>query len=122
MKTFNGLTRKLLTTISVPQQQHRRYKTRQTAQLETFITGERYTTEMLNLSMGGAYFEAPEKPAIGVGDLLRLKIPGSAGSPERNIHGRIIWTTHKGPVLGGYGLGVKFIKSNDMYRQLMDKV
>ena len=123
LKTFKGIARKLMTSKMVPQQQFRRYRTRQTAQIETFISGESFQSEMFNLSMGGAYFEANKKAAVGVGDLLRLKIP--AANPERDyysIHGRIVWTTHKGAATGGHGLGVKFIKSNDMYRQLIDKV
>lgn len=122
LKTFKGLVRKLMTTKAVPQQQHRRYRTRQAALLETFITGESFQTEMFNLSMGGAYFELNKKPAIGVGDLLRLKIPIGNSEKEHSIHGRIVWTTHKGPATGGYGIGVKFVKSDDMYRQLIDKV
>jgi hypothetical protein len=122
LKTFKGLVRKLMTAKAVPQQQHRRYRTRQTAQLETFITGESFQTEMFNLSMGGAYFELTKRPTLGVGDLLRVKIPIVEQDKEHSIHGRIVWTTHKGPAIGGYGLGVKFIKSNDMYRQLIDKV
>jgi Tfp pilus assembly protein PilZ len=121
LKTFKGIARKLVTTKAVPQQQHRRYRTRQAAKIETFITGESYATEMFNLSMGGAYFELPKKPGMGVGDLLRLTIP-SAQNGDHHIHGRIVWTTFKGVALGGYGIGVKFIKSNDMYRQLIDKV
>lgn len=122
LKTFKGLVRKLMTTKGVPQQQHRRYRTRQTAHLETFISGDCFATEMFNLSMGGAYFELPKKPAVAVGDLLRMKIPTAGQDREHHIHGRIVWTTHKGSALGGYGIGVKFIKSNDMYRQLIDKV
>jgi Tfp pilus assembly protein PilZ len=122
LKTFKGLVRKLMTTKTVPQQQHRRYRTRQMAHLETFITGETFQTEMFNLSMGGAYFEVSKRPTIGVGDLLRVKIPIIDQEKEHQIHGRIVWTTHKGPATGGYGIGVKFIKSNDMYRQLIDKV
>jgi DNA-binding response OmpR family regulator len=122
LKTFKGLVRKLMTAKAVPQQQHRRYHTRQAAMLETFISGESFQTEMFNLSMGGAYFELAKKPQVGVGDLLRLKIPMANAVREHSIHGRIVWTTHKGPATGGYGLGVKFIKSNDMYRQLIDKV
>jgi Tfp pilus assembly protein PilZ len=122
LKTFKGLARKLMTSKTVPQQIHRRFRTRQTAWLETFISGESFQTEMFNLSKGGAYFELSKRPTIGVGDLLRLKIPMANSDREHHIHGRIVWTTHKGFALGGYGIGVRFIKSNDMYRQLMDKV
>jgi hypothetical protein len=111
-----------MTTKAVPQQQHRRYRTRQSAHLETFITGEAFQSEMFNLSMGGAYFELTRRPAVGIGDLVRVKIPSADQEHDHHIHGRIIWTTHKGPNIGGHGLGVKFIKTNDMYRQLIDKV
>lgn len=121
LKTFKGISRKLITAKTVPQQIHRRYRTRQPAQLETFITGETYPTEMFNLSMGGAYFELPKKVGMGVGDLLRMTIP-ALDDKQHHIHGRVVWTTFKGMALGGYGLGVKFIKSNEMYRQLIDKV
>jgi Tfp pilus assembly protein PilZ len=122
LRTFRGLTRKLMTAKAVPQQQFRRYQTRAVAHLETFITGESISTEMFNLSMGGAYFEINEKPPLGIGDLIRLKIPHSGEARDHHIHGRVVWMTHKGSNLGGFGLGVKFIKANDMYRHLIEKV
>jgi Tfp pilus assembly protein PilZ len=122
LKTFKGLARKLMVSRTVPQQVFRRYRTNITATLETFISGERYYTHMFNLSRGGAYFELTQKPMVGVGDLLRLKVNLADMEKEHHIHGRIVWTTHKGHAAGGYGLGVKFMKSTDIYRNLLDKV
>lgn len=122
LKTFKGLARKLMVSKTVPQQIFRRYRTNITATLETFISGERYYTHMFNLSRGGAYFELTQKPTVGVGDLLRLKVNLSDVDREHHIHGRVVWTTHKGHAAGGYGLGVKFMKGSDIYRNLLEKV
>ncbi|HMN68856.1 MAG TPA: PilZ domain-containing protein [Bdellovibrionales bacterium] len=122
LKTLKGLARKLMITKEVPQQIFRRYRTNLMATLETFISGEKYETHMFNLSRGGAYFELPKKPMVNVGDLLRLKVHLADVSREHNVHGRVVWTTHKGHAAGGYGLGVKFMRSTDIYRNLLDKV
>ena len=122
LKTLKGLARKLMVAKAVPQQVFRRYRTNLLATLETFISGEKYETHMFNLSKGGAYFEMTKKPAVQTGDLLRLKIHLSDVDREHHVHGRIVWTTHKGHAAGGYGLGVKFMKSSDIYRSLLDKV
>lgn len=122
MRALKGLARKLMVTKVVPRQEYRRYRTNVEAQLETFITGDKYTSQMFNLSMGGAYFELAKKPQVGIGDLLRLKVKMGAEGKMHNMHGRIVWTTAKGMTAGGYGLGVKFLKSSDIYRKLLDKV
>lgn len=122
LRTLKGLARKLMVVKSVPQQIFRRYRTNLMATIETFISGDRFETQMFNLSRGGAYFELPMKPTVGVGDLLRLRVHLNDVSREHNMHGRVVWTTHKGHAAGGYGVGVKFMKSNDIYRKLLDKV
>lgn len=122
MRCLKGLTRKLLVTKVVPRQEFRRFRTNVVATMETFISGERYDTFMFNLSKGGAYFESSKKPAVSIGDLLRVKVSLDGMDRDHHMHGRVVWTTPKGPTAGGYGLGVKFIKSTDIYRKLLDKV
>lgn len=122
LKTLKGLARKLMVARAVPQQVFRRYKTNLEATLETFITGDKFETHMFNLSKGGAYFELPRKPGMNVGDLLRLKVHLKDMERDHHIHGRVVWTTHKGHAAGGYGVGVKFMKTTDIYRNLLDKV
>lgn len=122
LKTLKGLARKLMVTRAVPQQVFRRYRTNLMATLETFISGEKYETHMFNLSKGGAYFELTKRPGVSVGDLLRLKVHLTDVEKEHHVHGRVVWTTHKGHAAGGYGLGVKFMKSTDIYRRLLEKV
>ncbi len=122
LKTLKGLARKLMVSKAVPQQIFRRYRTNISATLETFISGDKFITHMFNLSRGGAYFELPQKPSVGIGDLLRLKVHLNDMEREHNVHGRVIWTTHRGHAAGGYGLGIKFMKSTDIYRKLLDHV
>ncbi|NJL24749.1 MAG: PilZ domain-containing protein [Calothrix sp. SM1_5_4] len=122
LKALKGLARKLMVSKIVPQQVYRRYRTNLTATLETFISGEKFHTHMFNLSRGGAYFEANKKPTMQVGDLLRLKVHLADMDREHHVHGRIVWQTHKGHAAGGFGLGVKFMKSTDIYRKLLDKM
>ncbi len=122
LKTLKGLARKLMSARAVPQQVFRRYRTNIQATLETFISGDKFDTHMFNLSRGGAYFEFPKKPAVGIGDLLRLKVHLAEKDRDHQVHGRVVWMTHKGHAAGGYGLGVKFMKSSDIYRNLLDKV
>jgi Tfp pilus assembly protein PilZ len=92
------------------------------ATLETFISGERVETQMFNLSRGGAYFEVSERANLNVGDLLRMKVHLSDVDREHQVHGRIVWTTHKGHAAGGYGYGVRFMKGSDIYRNLLEKI
>lgn len=122
LRTLRGLTRKLMTARTVTKQQFRRYRTNQLVALETFVSGENVETKMFNLSKGGAYFEVSKKPGLGVGELLRLKFQLDQVEKEHHIHGRIVWTTPKGHSGGGYGIGVKFIKQEDIYRHLLQTV
>jgi Tfp pilus assembly protein PilZ len=122
LRTMKGLVRKLLSARPVVQQVFRRYRTNIPATIETFISGDKFPTHMFNLSRGGAYFELPKKPNVNVGDLLRLKVQSGDAKREHSVHGRIVWMTHKGHAAGGYGVGVKFMKSTDIYRNLLDRV
>ena len=122
LRTLKGIARKLMVSRQVPQQIFRRYRTNLSATLETFISGERFSSHMFNLSRGGAYFEMNKKPAVAIGDLLRLRVTLQDMEREHHVHGRVVWTTHKGHAAGGYGIGLKFMKTTDIYRNLLDKV
>ena len=121
-KALRGITQKLMLARTVPQQMHRRFRTQQNTVLETYLTGEVISSQMFNLSVGGAYFEFTGKPRVAVGDLVRLKVNLNDVSREHCVNARVIWTTRKGLNGGGPGAGVRFIKGHDIYRQLMDKV
>lgn len=122
LKILKGLIPKILLARLVPQQIHRRYRTNVETVLESFHSGEKYPSFMYNLSHGGAYFEVAAKPSVVVGDLLRFRVRQPNSKEERLINGRVVWMTHKGHVSGGYGFGIKFIKSSDIYRTIMNKM
>lgn len=122
MRALKGLTRKLMVMKTVTQQVHRRYRTQQNAMLEPFVNSDRLESRMYNLSVGGAYFEFTKRPELRIGDLTRVKIPLSNVNREHTINGRVVWTTHRGHSGGGFGVGVRFMKNNDVYRHLLEKV
>ncbi len=117
-----GITRKIVVQRSLHQQQFRRFDTVQEAEIEDLSLGTTFTSKMFNLSKGGAYFEFKEKPAgMGIGDLVRLQLDMKNGRTY-SLNARVIWVTRKGMYSGGPGVGMKFVKSSDIYRQLMEKL
>lgn len=121
-KALRGVVQKLMSARTVPQQMHRRFRTKQNAVVETYISGEVINSLMFNLSVGGAYFEFNSKSKVSVGDLVRLKVQLDDVSKEHCVNARVVWTTRKGTNGAGNGFGVRFVKGHDIYRQLIDKV
>lgn len=122
-KALRGLTRKLMVQRSIHQQIHRRYRTQIKAKMETFINGESFETYLFNLSKGGAYCEfAGASNILGIGDLVRLKVNLEDVQRDYNLTARVVWTTRKGSYSGGHGAGLRFVKNNEVYRHLLEKV
>lgn len=121
-KALRGLTRKLLTQKSVSQQIHRRFRTNQDTKLETYMTGQAIESRMYNLSVGGAYFEFHKKQDLVVGDLLKMKISLNDMQREHAVNARVVWTVRRGLIDGKPGCGVRFVKGQELYRQLVEKV
>lgn len=122
VKALQGMARKLMVQRTIPHQKHRRYKTDQTAQIESFMTAQSIESKMFNLSLGGAYFEASKKQAnVGIGDLVRLQVPTRHEEQPHQMTGRVVWTTRQGSYAGGYGIGVEFIKGKDFYSHLSSR-
>lgn len=119
LRNLKGLARKLMVNKSTLQQIHRRHLTNQTATVESFTSTERILSKMFNLSVGGAYFEFSKRPLFNVGELMKVKVNLPDLEREHQINGRVVWTTHKGHVSGGYGVGIRFVKSSEIYRQLL---
>ena len=122
MRALKGLARKLMVMKTVTQQIHRRYRTQQAATIESFATADQIESRMYNLSVGGAYFEFTKKPDLRIGDLTRVKIPLANMNREHIVTGRVIWTTLRGHSGGGFGVGVRFMKTHDAARQISEKV
>jgi len=120
--TLVGLTQKLMLKKKISQQKFRRYTTNQEAEIETLIEGAVWPTQIFNLSMGGAYCEFDVHPDISVGDIIRLKVSLDKMNSSRIMNAKVVWKTNNGYVSGKNGIGFKFVNSDEMYRQLMDKI
>lgn len=121
-RSLKGLVRKLMTLRYISHQQYRRFPTNQPATVEAFISGNSQTSQMFNLSQGGAYFEFKKRPDLTAGDLVRLKVRLDELAREYAVNARVVWVTHKGSYAGGPGVGVQFVKGSEVYRHLIDKV
>lgn len=121
-KALRGITQKLMLSRNVPQQMHKRFKTQQSLMLETYATGELHPSNMYNLSVGGAYCEFTEKPKVSVGELVRLRVNLNDVSKEHSLSARVVWTTRNGPNGGEFGVGLRFIKGQEIYKQILEKV
>lgn len=121
-KAFVGVAKKLMVSRTLVQQKHKRYPTLQSAILETFLSGEMLPSQICNLSAGGAYCEFLGKIGVSVGDLVKLKIRLQEVNRDYVMNAKVVWLTRNGSSIGGIGVGVKFIKYDDIYRQLMEKV
>lgn len=122
-KALRGLTRKLMVQRSIHQQIHRRFRTQIKAKMESFINGESFETYMFNLSKGGAYCEfSGASNILGIGDLVRLKVNLEDVQRDYNLTARVVWTTRKGSYSGGHGAGLRFVKNNEVYKHLLEKV
>lgn len=121
-KALRGVTRKLMTQKNINAQKFKRFKTIQDAQVESYISAETLSSKMFNLSKGGAYIEFATKPALSIGDIVKVQVPLKDLSRNHQFNAKVVWTTRKGSYSGGFGAGLEFVKSKDVYRQLMDKM
>lgn len=116
---LRGLVMKLIKQRNIPQQQYKRFRTNQKLAIESYSTGEVIESSMYNLSVGGAYFESTSKCQASIGELLKMSVNLSDVSSSHLMNARVIWTTKKGTYSGGYGMGVKFVKNEEVYKQLL---
>ncbi|MCB0407796.1 MAG: PilZ domain-containing protein [Bdellovibrionales bacterium] len=121
-KALKGITLKLMQSRNLPQQMFKRFKTNQPLSIESYSTGEQMESSMFNLSVGGAYFEAEKKPSASIGDLVKLQVNLNDVDKSHMMNARIVWTTRKGAYSGGYGVGVKFVRNEEIYKQLLEKM
>jgi Tfp pilus assembly protein PilZ len=121
-KALKGLTLKLMQSRNLPQQMFRRFKTNQPLKIESYSTGEHIESSMFNLSVGGAYFETEKKPTAAVGDLVKMQVNLNDVEKSHMMNARIVWTTRKGSYSGGFGVGVKFVRNEEIYKQLLEKL
>lgn len=119
-KDLMGIAVKFLRTRQVKQRIFRRYNTNQTAEVEHFTKESKCMTKVQNLSKGGAYIESPHDFDCQVGEILRLNIMLNELDRQHVVPARIVW---KRPgEQGTLGIGVEFIKSDEIYKYLMADV
>lgn len=106
------------------QQVHPRFLTDLTVEVVSDLKSIKRTARVKNLSISGAYFEAPEaNAAFAKGDLVRLAIapaPGG-GSKTYQFDARVVWTRplEKG---AGTGYGCAFLNKEQVYDELLAQV
>ncbi len=99
----------------------KRYQTNETASIEVYGRAAGATVSVVNLSATGAYLEW-DRPQVdfNVGDLIRMRIDLSQVGKNHVINAEVKWVSKgKDPV---QGVGVHFIKSDEVIHKLMARI
>jgi len=75
-----------------------------------------------NLSVGGAYVEIPVGSDVSPGDIINMTIHLDKVPRAYKVDALVVWSTPKGFWKGNPAVGVRFMKTNDVYRNLLDKL
>jgi Tfp pilus assembly protein PilZ len=115
-----GICEKILQGKPVYQRVFRRFPTAQMAAIEKTMTGERYSGNIVNLSRGGAYVELASGHILP-GDLLRLNIQSGSSAKQYAIDAEVVWAKTNEVNKTRSNVGLRFMKSEDVYRNLLNK-
>jgi CheY-like chemotaxis protein len=116
-----GICEKFVQGRKVLQRHFRRFFTDQSAYIEKTGSGETLEANIYNLSRGGAYIELTSGRA-NPGELLNLTINLDKVSKAYRVDAVVVWTSPRGFLHGNPAIGVQFMKANDVYRNLLDKL
>ena len=118
-KRLIGVVQKMIVGSSVKQQRHRRFLTDQTVQVEPYTPNATVVLgKIRNLSQGGAFVECDTK-SLKVGDLIRFHISLSEVAKKHVVSAQIMWCAETGD---GVGFGVAFMRSGDVYQNLLKRM
>ena len=120
-KDLWGIAQKMVQGTPVAQRIHRRFYTNQTAKMEKITNGQLYTGRVYNLSKGGAYLEV-DSGRLSAGDLIKLSVQLARVSKNYNVDAEVVWAAPKGVWKGRPAAGVRFVKSEDIYRNLLTRL
>ena len=120
-KDIWGIAQKMVQGDQVPQRIHRRFYTNQKLQLQNAMSGDNYLGKMYNLSRGGAYVEV-DNAQFAAGDIIKITIPLDKVSKSYSLDAEVVWYTQRGFWKGAPAIGVRFVKPDDIYRNLLDKL
>lgn len=112
-----GIAYKLLQTRNVKQRIFRRYRTDQSAQIQLYTNEEMQAQALVsNLSKGGALLEGVFSEIFKVGELLRVQFHLNELDRLYSVPARVVW---KKDQKGHEGLGIEFVRNEDVYKFLM---
>jgi Tfp pilus assembly protein PilZ len=120
-KRLVGLAQKMMDGEAVRQQQHRRFVTDQTVRVEPFRPDSNSVFGRIrNLSVGGAYVQCDD-PSFNVGDLIRFHVHLSALAKKHVVSAQVMWRSISLDSME-IGYGVAFMKSGDVYQNLLKRM
>ena len=121
---FLGMARKMMKTKHIGAQVHKRYLTNEKALIEMIKDGKQIGSDMYNLSRSGAYFEFDHKDnfKFNTGDVVRMTVSLDTVQRSHDLSAKIMWTTQRGRYSGRQGVGLKFIKGDEVYKQLLSNL
>ncbi len=117
-----GIAQKLVQGKQVVQRVYRRFYTDQKIVIEKSQTGDTCSGQVFNMSRGGAYIEVESHESIHHGDILKLTVPLEKVSKSYVVDVEVVWKAERGYWQGRNAVGVKFIKNDDIYRNLLNRL
>lgn len=121
-KDLWGLLEKMIQGQIARQRYHRRFYTNQNAALEPFHSAKKLEGRLCNLSRGGAYLEHNQEGGFQQGELVKVNVDLSSVSRAYSVNAKVVWSkpATNGPLSGS--IGVEFLKTGDVYRNLLSKL
>jgi len=117
-----GITEKMVQGKKVGQRIFRRFYTDQQATLEKSNSIDKHPVHIFNMSKGGAYIESENQGSFMNGEILRLTVPLEKMAKNYVVDVEVVWTSPSGYWQGKPAIGVRFIKPQDVYRNLINKL
>ncbi len=115
-----GICQKIFQGRKVNQRIFRRFYTNQTAQFEKSGSGEMIDGQIFNLSRGGAYVEL-KSGDVKPGEMVKVSVKLDEVAKSYNVDAQVVWYSPK-TSNGMAAAGVRFMKSGDVYRNLLTKL
>jgi len=120
-KDLWGIAQKLVQGVPVPQRIHRRFYTNQITKVEKLANGHGFMGRVYNLSKGGAYVEI-EQGRLQVGEVVTMSMQLSKVSRAYNVDAEVVWSVARGIWKGRPAVGLRFVKPDDVYRNMLQKL
>jgi DNA-binding response OmpR family regulator len=120
-KDLLGVIEKLRQGKLVTQRAYRRYETKQNADIEFWNTGRKIPGHILNLSLGGAELKVKDS-TLKVGDVLKLNVELKELAKKHELNAKVVWATEYDPLTQTNQIGVQFVKTVEIYQNLLNRI